>query len=299
MTFFKVAPASNGKGLGWFATADIEPQVDILEEKPLFVAPKTANEAAIAQFVERLSPNQRKEWSTLATGREMLVNTFQVYSLGMRAGPMGLELGATAGVFSRICRINHSCAPNVVVAWDPDRGVMCVQTLVSIKAGAEITKMYLDSWRDFLLPSAERKALLASSVNGSSVGFACACSVCTVAEPKRGAENDTLRGKLAGLLGVLEKLPSGDARLIGLVGDVQALCEELSLCLPVLGTDVVMKLISVLMPTVKASTTATCVACGTGGALFRCSRCHTAVYCSKEHQHAHWKKHKLSCVSSD
>ena len=44
-----------------------------------------------------------------------------------------------------------------------------------------------------------------------------------------------------------------------------------------------------------------CFKCGKSGKLSRCSKCHTAAYCSRECQLAHWKKgpgggHKHCCV---
>jgi len=33
-----------------------------------------------------------------------------------------------------------------------------------------------------------------------------------------------------------------------------------------------------------------------GGGLMKCGRCQAVAYCGKEHQTAHWKEHKKSCV---
>lgn len=38
-----------------------------------------------------------------------------------------------------------------------------------------------------------------------------------------------------------------------------------------------------------------CAVCGVGGVQLRCSRCHIAYYCTKEHQRIDWKKHKVQC----
>lgn len=42
-------------------------------------------------------------------------------------------------------------------------------------------------------------------------------------------------------------------------------------------------------------TPAECVVCGDHKAPLRCSRCKLVVYCSKEHQQAHWPSHKQQC----
>lgn len=39
-----------------------------------------------------------------------------------------------------------------------------------------------------------------------------------------------------------------------------------------------------------------CAICGVA-ASNKCAACSLVVYCSKEHQKAHWKKHKNECVS--
>jgi len=40
----------------------------------------------------------------------------------------------------------------------------------------------------------------------------------------------------------------------------------------------------------------TCAYCGKVGRFKKCSACHSAYYCSKEHQVADWEKHKTKCV---
>lgn len=39
-----------------------------------------------------------------------------------------------------------------------------------------------------------------------------------------------------------------------------------------------------------------CALCGIA-ANSKCAACSLVMYCSKEHQKAHWKKHKHECVS--
>lgn len=42
-----------------------------------------------------------------------------------------------------------------------------------------------------------------------------------------------------------------------------------------------------------------CAVCSKADKLLRCSRCKSAVYCSKEHQRLDWKRHKESCAKNN
>ncbi len=42
-----------------------------------------------------------------------------------------------------------------------------------------------------------------------------------------------------------------------------------------------------------------CSVCGKTGGTMRCSRCKVTAYCGKEHQKAHWKVHKKTCIARD
>ena len=45
-----------------------------------------------------------------------------------------------------------------------------------------------------------------------------------------------------------------------------------------------------------ATSVHSCAFCGVGGKLFKCTRCHSAWYCGRDHQRADWKlQHKLAC----
>lgn len=49
----------------------------------------------------------------------------------------------------------------------------------------------------------------------------------------------------------------------------------------------------------SSSSRSGCHLCGRGDDhLYRCVRCRTAIYCSKEHQKQHWKHHKNECSTS-
>lgn len=46
----------------------------------------------------------------------------------------------------------------------------------------------------------------------------------------------------------------------------------------------------------KSNEMTNCAVCGVS-ASSKCASCSLVVYCSKEHQKAHWKKHKNECIS--
>lgn len=47
--------------------------------------------------------------------------------------------------------------------------------------------------------------------------------------------------------------------------------------------------------TAPPTTSSACAKCRRRGASMLCSRCRKVVYCSKECQRQHWKRHKLAC----
>lgn len=79
-------------------------------------------------------------------------------------------LDGTAFYFN-ICRVNHSCDPNVIVKYisDPDCGLMAAMTVLRpIQAGEELLQSYVEQ----SLPFLERKNAL------DEYGFECTCTLC-------------------------------------------------------------------------------------------------------------------------
>jgi len=112
-------------------------------------------------------------------------------------------------VFHHISFINHSCQPNAVWEWNPQRGVGTVHALRDITKGNQIYVSYISRLEDTLKPRAERKLLLSHGW-----GFDCTCAVC------HGGSDDGLRRKawrdwqaLGRLPWPDDAVPMSDARL--------------------------------------------------------------------------------------
>ena len=73
-----------------------------------------------------------------------------------------------AGLFEKACRINHSCCPNAVAAWNEQRQRLTVHAVRPILWDEEVTISYLDE----TLPQDDRQALL------GCYGFRCKCPAC-------------------------------------------------------------------------------------------------------------------------
>lgn len=73
------------------------------------------------------------------------------------------------GLFMQEARMNHSCLPNTVCAWNQELGKRTVRAVRDIEAGEEITKAYVDSHGD---REARMQCLL------YRYGFTCTCVAC-------------------------------------------------------------------------------------------------------------------------
>ncbi|KAI1267269.1 hypothetical protein F5Y18DRAFT_425111 [Xylariaceae sp. FL1019] len=129
------------------------------------------------------------------------------------------------------CRINHSCAPNVVLRDDKPQHIR-VYTLRDISAGEEVLTSYLP---DLALPSAVRAQWL---------GFDCQCTICT--SPHL-AESDARRVRLGGIYLGLEHtffetqpdgphaiMPQDDKEALLLAQEFMQILIEEGLCGPLL-----------------------------------------------------------------
>ncbi|KAI5235298.1 SET domain-containing protein [Aureobasidium subglaciale] len=74
-----------------------------------------------------------------------------------------------AGVGMAPSRLNHSCSPNVYVAFNSTSGYMTVQTVMPVAAGDELCTAYINVTD---MQRTERRALL------SAWGFECTCVAC-------------------------------------------------------------------------------------------------------------------------
>ena len=120
-------------------------------------------------------------------------------------------------------------------------------------------------------------------------GFECLCSLCSLPAEQR-AVSDARRAQIR----KLKKMPGNEA-----AWKTGRLLREEGLPLNALHIQdpaVLMKLIQnkflIRGLTLEGSC---CLLCGGMGKLLRCSRCHDAHYCSREHQRKHWREHKCVC----
>ncbi|KAK3713748.1 hypothetical protein LTR37_008234 [Vermiconidia calcicola] len=98
-------------------------------------------------------------------------------------------------LFDNISRANHSCRPNAVWEWDPqreERGVGTLHALQDMRTGTQIKVDYCPSETDALRTTAVRRPILAANY-----AFHCDCPACG------NAVDDQSRTRAAGLYGQL------------------------------------------------------------------------------------------------
>jgi hypothetical protein len=175
-SLWKIAPIP-GKGLGLIATRDITPGTLLLSEVPLLttegvttIDPEVA-ETQLRKKFSSLSPSSQKAFMALYNNYpDDKPLSGIVRSNGYPLGP-GAEAG---GVYETISRINHSCCPNVVQAWNPLVEKETVFAVRTIPAGTEICTAYHVGG-----PSSERQKILKTYF-----GFDCTCALCSLPEEK-------------------------------------------------------------------------------------------------------------------
>jgi len=111
------------------------------------------------------------------------------------AFPMGVK---GSGLFPKIARINHSCNPNVHLAWNPNIHKKAVFASRDIKEGEEILTTYIQLFYD----RATRDMLLQTKFF-----FTCKCLGCTQDQFEA---SDIRRKKLSIITNLLTKCDRGD-----------------------------------------------------------------------------------------
>lgn len=177
------------RGVGLYATRRIRAGERFIEEVPLAtwcvaVDATTAEKARSFEQMQAGLPastvaailklSQSRRFGTTQT----LLGTWQTNGLPIRyendkaPGTTTRELASRkeAGVFATICRLNHSCVPNVHVEWNGKLGRETAHALVDIGIGEELTICYLPHRG---IERRERRAQLMAEH-----GFECACAKC-------------------------------------------------------------------------------------------------------------------------
>ncbi|PMD21115.1 SET domain-containing protein [Hyaloscypha hepaticicola] len=219
-SLWSIAPIP-GKGLGLIANQDIIPGTLILSEAPLLTTEGVTTidlEVAESQLRKKLSslpPSSQKAFMGLHNNYpDDKPLSGIVRSNGYPMGP-GAEAG---GVYETISRINHSCAPNVVQAWNPLAEKETVFAVRNIPAGTEICTAYHVGG-----PSSERKKILKMYF-----GFDCTCALCSLPEEqlKKGDERMVEAEELDETIGDSKKVRFHAAEVLACCHQLARIYEE-------------------------------------------------------------------------
>ena len=177
-TAFEVK-ATPGQGLAGFATRRIKRGECVLMERPLLHWKVTEGDAITHEGVEALLSEQadgaRDFWSLSQNATHGTVkHAFGIWLTN--AYPTdGMNVTASqksSAVFTHICRLNHSCSPNLHCSWNEALGSQTVYALCDIESGAELTVSYLPTLEESR--EARRDALR------KGFGFLCQCPTCSL-----------------------------------------------------------------------------------------------------------------------
>ncbi|KAK7460841.1 hypothetical protein VKT23_008770 [Stygiomarasmius scandens] len=212
-----------GKGMGMFATRDIEWGELIIAERPLLVIPSAirymgalafpANftrdqlqqaqldqmEKLIEMLVNRMPKENQEAYKKLAnchqedgSGPLFGISMTNSFALGDYYEPEipGYPEVATrySGTCNEISRVNHSCRPNTQGDWDSPTFSFQLRASKPIKKGEEITLTYISD--RVVEPTSERQRQLAS------YGFTCTCEACSnpeISDPRSNALKELLK----------------------------------------------------------------------------------------------------------
>jgi hypothetical protein len=189
--FDSTAP-KGGKGLR--ATMKLKAGQEISRERAVLRCPnghpaRTEDEAkelhkqCVSDQFEKLSAKQQRAVLDLSSwdhhnnskdGQATTYGLYQTNSLRL-TGPDDKD----GALFLTMCRINHSCAPNVNYFWRSDWQQLVVIALSDIQIGQELYGSYGPSE---LMDTAKRREHLLKEF-----GFVCQCSMCVAADTDGGA----------------------------------------------------------------------------------------------------------------
>ncbi len=166
-----IIKSSPGKGLGMFATKDIEKGTRILAEEPFFSLterpvvslsdPYTPKD--ISEAFDRLPAKDKRKYMGLhcpeRPGCSIILSIYEANCFEMESGTC-ICLDAS--------RINHSCVPNAHYSWNSNIKRETLHAVKDIREGEEITVSYCPPFRTL----EERKCDLEPYV------FDCHCPAC-------------------------------------------------------------------------------------------------------------------------
>ena len=168
------------EGLGGFATRKFARGECILAEPPLLHWKVAKGNAITHEGVEALvsahgEAVQRAFWSLSQNAVHGTVkHAFGIWLTNAYPtdGSNVHSAERSSAVFTHICRLNHSCCPNLHCSWNAALGAQTVYALCDIECGAELTVSYL--------PTLEQSRAVRRSALQAGFGFGCACATCSL-----------------------------------------------------------------------------------------------------------------------
>ena len=156
-----------GRGKAVIANADIPAGILIIAESPLLsISKRNESITGLNEAFQALDHDDlRKTYLNLHNAWPAVDRMKGVY----KTNSILLGDSGRAGVFARICRINHSCSPNCVASWHSETSQLRIRSVLPISAGDEITFCYIDPLQ---ARDARRLELL------QRYNFLCRCSAC-------------------------------------------------------------------------------------------------------------------------
>ena len=232
---FAIQRSPNGVGLGGFATRDIAQGECILAEAPLVqcIVPnrkkcRGGDFAALLQEQLAALPDDKKaayfglcqlpdgDMAGLPLSIEAAFGIWMTNAYPTSNGPS--EGGDGQAVFEKICRLQHSCSPNVNLAWNAERGAQTAYACCPIRQGEELTVAYWGDECCGVLRAERQRRML------ERFGFECACVRCRLTDAALAASDQRQRklGVLAGLIesdrdGGVAELPKHVTALVDLL----------------------------------------------------------------------------------
>ena len=137
---------SPGRGLGVFATKNLPRGLRIFEEEPtMHFRNERFTEKEIQEAFKKLSLEQQSEFQKLhlgtqISGRSWLKSIFLTNSFKHGTSPM---------LFLQSSRINHSCIPNALAAFNSNIKRQTIHLTRDVAMGEEITITYCDPHSDY------------------------------------------------------------------------------------------------------------------------------------------------------
>ncbi|KAE9372469.1 SET domain-containing protein [Stipitochalara longipes BDJ] len=220
--------AIKGRGIGTFATTNIEAGQVIFTDSPIFITLRDALD--LLPRVERQEMQWRGVLQLSGDGQRVFRNLSK--SRGgdeiddiLQTNALGLSLGGKQGYLAlmpQVARINHACRPNTYYRFDESTHIMELFALRNIKAGEELSYSYGYSE----MAHEERHQFLQEHW-----GFKCSCSHCT-APLEFVAKSDDRVQQIKQLEAKLGKEPRNHRRQLAIIAKLLRLFDEEGLVTP-------------------------------------------------------------------